>query len=776
MQHLPHVLICLSILPQAHDRRNAASGIPFQLSAAEKPAYTMQESYLVQTNLLFSRRSIATATVVVSLLTAHPSSAQQGAPPPADTTKVTPLTMVTITATRSPKTVFNTASPVLVVDSSRIHATLANGVAEVLRESPGVDITGSGANQGRPIIRGQRGQRILLLEDGIRLNNTRRQQDFGELPALVSPDLLERVEVVRGPASVLYGTDAIGGVINLITTEPTYGIGTTVRGHASYQYSTNDRQQRPSGAVVGNVGRLGFAAAASYRNAKAYEAAAGTFGKITLVDETRVMDTGVRDESEAIQAGYGLSEHQSVSIKFSRYYARDAGFGFVENSALGAVNQPTIQIRYPAQTYEKLRVEYRANALVLPFADRAQLTGYTSSNERTLTLGVFVPFGPGTPPGAGVRVDSRNFTDIATIGLRGEVAKTIGKQVLTYGVDFFRDRSNNTDSSVTNVIGFGPPHPQINDTATTPNAAFRSVGVFAQGDLTLTKRVSAVLGTRWQSVRANTRATPRVITPLADASDRTVVGAANLLYRLTSNVNLVGSVGRAFRSPNLIERFFKGATPEGSGYQLPNLELKPERSLDVDLGIKMGGGHLYAEAFVFRNDVTDGIRISPTGTKVGPFMAFQNVNVDKIRDKGIEVLAQAGLGRSFTLGGSYTHFSSKNVLEPENPVGDTYSSKLTGSVGWRAPSGRFWSEYAVRMNGERKDVELGTSRVGPILPSFTVHSLRGGARLFTTRSLSNSVTVVVNNLTNVLYAEFSNASFFRPEPKRTLAVSWTSSF
>jgi len=699
------------------------------------------------------------------------------APGSTDTASATVLNKVTVTATRSPKTVFRTASPVVVVDSARIRATLPNGPAELLRESPGVDITGSGANQGRPIIRGQRGQRILLLEDGIRLNNSRRQQDFGELPALVGLDGIERVEVVRGPASVLYGTDAIGGVMNLITVQPMYGgTGNRINGHASYRYSTSDRQQRPSGAVVGEVGRFGFAAAGSYRNARAYDAPAGHFGDVTLNDDTRVMDTGVRDESAALQGGYGFTEHQSVSVKLSRYMAHDAGFGFVENAALGATNAPSIQIRYPDQTYQKLTLQYRGNALGLPFADRAEITGYASDNDRSLTLGVFVPFGPGTPPGAGVRVDSRNFTDVRTVGFRAEAAKSAGRNLLTYGIDFFRDRSNNTDSSVTTIIGFGPPHPQLNDTATTPNAAFRSVGAFAQGDMSITNRLSAVIGGRWQSVTAGTRTTPRITAPLSESTNGTVVGAANLLYQLTDRVNLIASFGRAFRSPNLIERFFKGATPEGSGYQLPNAGLKPERSFDVDLGIKVGTPQLYAEGFVFRNEVRDGIRIAPTGTKVGPFKAFQNVNVDKVRDQGAELLVQSRLPGGFALGGTYTHFSSKNVLEPLNPVGDTYSSKVTASAGWRAPSGRLWSEYAVRMNGERKDVNLGSSPVGAVLPRFTVHALRGGARLFSVGSVSNDLTVVVNNLTNTLYAEFSNASFFRPEPKRTLAVSWTSSF
>lgn len=723
-------------------------------------------------------RAAAAATflsVILSPVAAARVRAQS--PGSTDTAEATVLNKITVTATRSPKTVFRTASPVVVVDSARIRATLPNGVAELLRESPGVDITGTGANQGRPVIRGQRGQRILLLEDGIRLNNSRRQQDFGEIPALVGLDAIDRVEVVRGPASVLYGTDAIGGVINLITVQPMYGgTGNRINGRASYLYSTSDRQQRPSSAVVGQVGRFGFAAAGSYRNARAYDAPAGDFGDVRLSDQTHVMDTGVRDESVVLQSGYGFSEYQSVSVKVSRYTAHDAGFGFVENAALGATNAPTIQIRYPDQTYQKLTLQYRGNALGLPFADRAEITGYTSDNDRSLTLGVFVPFGPGTPLGAGVRVDNRNFTDIRTAGFRAEAAKSIGRHLLTYGMDFFRDRSDNTDSSVTTIIGFGPPIPQLNDTATTPNAAFRSVGIFAQGDMSITNRLSAVLGARWQSVTAGTRPTPRITSPLAESTDGTAVGAANVLYQLTDRVNVIASFGRAFRSPNLIERFFKGATPEGSGYQLPNAGLKPERSFDVDLGVKVGTAQLYAEGFVFRNEVRDGIRIAPTGTKVGPFNAFQNVNVDKIRDQGAEILVQARLVRGFALGGTYTRFSSKNALEPLNPVGDTYSSKVTGLLGWRGPSGRFWSEYAVRMNGERKDVDLGTSPVGAVLPSFVVHSLRGGARLFSVGSVSNDLTVVLNNLTNALYAEFSNASFFRPEPKRTLAVSWTSSF
>ncbi len=717
------------------------------------------------------------AALAALVLFASQPPAQTPAVSKRDTTKAIPIQEVSVTATRSPKPVFRTANPVLVMDSSRIRRSLTNGVADLFRDSPGLDLTGTGPNQGRPVIRGQRGQRILLLEDGIRLNNSRRQQDFGEIPALVGLDGVNRVEVVRGPASVLYGTDAIGGVVNLITARPVYGgEGTHFRGTAGYRYSTSDRQQLPSGSVFGQIGKFGFGVSGSYRDAEAYSAPSGTFGRIVLKNDIKVRDTGVRDRWFSVQAGYGLSGRHAFAAKYSRYTATDAGFGSVDNSAIGAVDAASVQIRYPDQSYDKWSLSYRGNGLALPVADRVEVTGYTSGNVRTLTLGVFAPFGPGTPPGAGVQVDSRNFTDIRTVGFRAEAAKIVGPHVVTYGVDFFRDRSDNTDTSLTTVVGFGPPQSQANDTALTPNAAFRSAGVFLQGDFAVTERFSAVLGARWQAVQARTRTTPKVTTPLVDANDNTAVGALNLSYRLLPEVNLVASVGRAFRSPNLIERFFNGPTPEGSGYQIRNPHLKPETSVDVDLGLKVGTGRVYGEAFVFRNEVHDGIRIAPTGTKVGPFNAFKNVNVDKIRDTGIELLTQIDLGRGLSLGGTYTHISSKNVLEPLNPVGDSYSSKVTGSLAWRQPAGRFWAGYDLRHNGTRSDVALGTNPIGPVLPAFTVQSLRAGARVFRLGTTTHEVTVLLNNLTNELYAEFSNASFFRPEPKRSLAVAWTTTF
>src|SRR5438552_66102 len=81
--------------------------------------------------------------------------------------------------------------------------------------------------------------------------------------------------------------------------------------------------------------------------------------------------------------------------------------------------------------------------------------------------------------------NSRNFTDLATIGTRLEATRLVSRNTITYGADVFRDHSDNTDSSVTTVLGFGPPRPQTSNRAQVPNASFRSAGVFAQDEVAL---------------------------------------------------------------------------------------------------------------------------------------------------------------------------------------------------------------------------------------------------------------------------------------------------
>lgn len=694
----------------------------------------------------------------------------------ADSTRT--LRTVTVTATRAPTDVRQVPAPVTVYDSASIREKSPNSAADLLREAPGVDVVGTGPNQGRPSIRGQRGQRILLLQDGLRLNNNRRQQDFGELPALVDVDQIERVEVVRGPSSVLYGSDAIGGVINLITRTPRADGTTRVRGNLGYRYSGAGEQQRGDGSFTVTRGAFAFTGSGSLRNAGNYEVPGGSFGDLTLPDGIKLDDSGVRDRSLNLYASWRGQGRSNAWIRHDRYVARDAGFGFVEPRILGDTST-RIKLVYPWQAVQKTSAGINRSSLGLPFADRVDLSLYTQGNKRDFDsfVDVYIPTGPGRT--AVINSQSYNTTDVGSSGLRLEAAKVLSRVVFTYGLDAVRDDAVANDSAYSRTTGFGP-NPIISSSTrpSLPDADMRNVGLFLQGDWRLHERFSVITGVRYHDVHAETRQTAGLPDSVAGlkANNRTTVYAVNGIYRLTDHVSAVATYGRGFRAPNLIERYFSGPSTDGTAIQVANPGLDAETSTNVDVGLRVSVARVEAEWFYFRNNLKDGILTRPTGRTIGRLAEFQNINVERLRTSGHEATLRVDLGRGFDLNTNYTKLETKNPDRPDIPVAGTYSSKLNAALGYRPRSGRFWAEGAVRRQGEQQDINLGTSPIGSVLPAFTIVNVRGGMRLATIAGRPQEVGLGINNLGNALYAEAANSAFVRPEAGRHVVLSVRSSF
>jgi outer membrane receptor protein involved in Fe transport len=673
------------------------------------------------------------------------------------------LPAMTVTATRDLREVFRTPAPVSVVDSTTLARRTPASVTDLFFDLPGLDVNGVGPSQSRPIIRGLLGQRILLLQDGIRMNNSRRESDFGEIPSLVGIEALGRVEVVRGPASVLYGTDAIGGAINLITRQPPQPLGaTTLHGSLGYRYQGAGDQQQPFGLISGTAGRFSFLGFGSYRDAGAYIVPPGNFGKDTLTSGTRVHATGVTDQSYAAQLGYAFSETQGLRARYERYTADDAGFGYVKSADLGHPFDPDIIIRYPTQGVDRVSLGYSNRSLGSALADRLDVTTYYSSNARRLTFDIIIPTGPSSQ---GV-ISAHNYTDVDTWGFRVEAAKPVGSVALTYGVDGFRDRSSNTDT--TTMTGLGPP--STDPVSKTPNATFRSLGVFLQGDFHPLPKLSLIAGVRVQDIKAESRPTPNVTTPLVSHEDATVVGTLNTEYLITSNFSIIGTLGRGFRSPNLIERFFEGPTPEGSGFEVQSPDLKPETSINLDLGVRFRNRHGSLEVFGFRNEITDAISLQPTGDTIQGLPAFTNVNVDKLRYIGIEANGHLIVGHGFSTVANFTAFDSKDVRDKSNPVASSYGVRVGAEARYDHPGGRFWLTYGVRHNGRQRDLPANPA------PAFTVMQARGGLRLFRAGRSQHSVSLTLDNVANKLYSETSNSNFFRPSPGRNVTAAYRVDF
>ena len=134
-----------------------------------------------------------------------------------DSERVFPMNQMIITATRTEKELFAIPREVVVVQKQELEDRNIRFTPDALAESPSILVQKTNYGGGAPVIRGLIGNQVLILVDGIRLNNSTFRFGPNQYLNTISPSLIDRVEVVEGPGSVLYGSDALGGTINLIT-------------------------------------------------------------------------------------------------------------------------------------------------------------------------------------------------------------------------------------------------------------------------------------------------------------------------------------------------------------------------------------------------------------------------------------------------------------------------------------------------------------------------------------------------------------------------------
>ena len=170
---------------------------------------------------------------------------------------VVELQALQVTASPNATTLLNSPQPVSALSSDELRTAQAPSLGETIQSLPGVRSLSTGTGVGKPVIRGLSSNRVLVVANGQRLET---QQWGDEHSPNVDTGDAERIEVIRGPASVLYGSDALGGVINVVPKELPDAIGRDgfLSGDLSTSYSTNNRQPDGTLALEGASGGLGF--------------------------------------------------------------------------------------------------------------------------------------------------------------------------------------------------------------------------------------------------------------------------------------------------------------------------------------------------------------------------------------------------------------------------------------------------------------------------------------------------------------------------------------
>lgn len=655
---------------------------------------------------------------------AAPAAAGQEAAGGSQTPKVEEELVVT--ASRYEQAAFATAVPVDVVSAELLERVKPEKMMDLLKQLPGVEVAGEGPFRGLPVIRGLSSNRVLILVDGQRLNNSRESTQFaGIQPGLVDLAQVERIEVLRGPASVQYGSDALGGVINIITRQPAFSsAGFRLSGGLDYEYGSAAKSHRAKADVSGAGARVAFHLGGGYFEANDYESPTGIVPNSGMAQKS--MEGNVRlllGEQGVLRADLQLT--RTADIGFPGYDPRTSG----------------IDIAFPRFDRDKFALTYDSGPVW--GLGNVTVAAYAQNVVKESKLDI----GPRK---------SLTTSDVDSRGGSAQATAAVGPHFVVFGLDYYRDDLH--DEALTRTATGSSTAVQV------PDSTQEGLGVHVQDEWRLSDRWQLVLGVRGDRFTFVSHDDPRYLGTPFDESTSAVSGSLAARYEVTPNVALNASAGRAFRAPNLQERAYYGFVSGNLAYIEQNPGLDPETARNAELGLKVRSGRVSGGFTVYRNAVRDFIAFSYTGRTIPnprpgqpPIDVARFENVARARIEGAELDVRAALGGAWTAFGgvAYTRGTDERSGEPLPLI-----APLKGRLGLRFERSRTWGELGVRMVARNERVAPGYTET----PGFAVFDVRAGYRFASGLGLQ----AAVENLTDKAYAEPFN---LRHEPGRNLRLS-----
>ena len=546
------------------------------------------------------------------------------------------LPEIVVTATGSDKESFDTSLPVNLLEIRDLEEKIAVSVAEIFHKEPGVDVVTTGPGSVHPMIRGLYGERVLVLVNGVRLSE---QRPGGNHVFSLDPAQIERVEVVRGPASVLYGSDAIGGVINFITkgadeeTAPEARFG----GDADVQYEGATDGWKESANLRFGRGRFNGYAGGTYKDTDNIETPEGELAN-SFYDGYTVWGGG-----NYIADGWKT---------YADYSFMEADIGIPSPAAFA-------EDYFKGEKHQRLALGFEADEFGSA-AERFSVDfGWQQHNRHRYRRKV-----AGLPPpiqnsGGDLEVDI--WLDIDTYTLKPQmVFAPNDTHLITFGLDTFYEDA--TSDRMFRDSASAWAREGVDGVPVIPDSTRVGVGGFVQDEIVLGDRWVVTPGLRADWIKAQTDGHPDHQLTDEETSESTAVsGNLGLLYKVSNDVNLYGNVGRAFRAPTLLELYFNGPHDNLSDYGDPDLD--PETSWNFDIGLKTRSDRLQTMVSVFYNRVDDYIvkERQDNGTPADDTDDyFQYKNYAEVSLYG----AEAGL--EYDVGGGLSTFASISYVRGEN--------------------------------------------------------------------------------------------------------------
>lgn len=441
----------------------------------------------------------------------------------------------------------------------------ATTLIEGLSTIPGVSQISTGTSIGKPVIRGLSGNRVLVYSQGVRMEN----QQFGEEHGLGLNDAgVESVEVIKGPASLLYGSDALGGV--LYFNPEKFTLPNTVKANFNQKFFSNTHGSSTNFGLNTASEKWKFLTRIKYDTHSDYKTA----------DSNRVTNTRFNETDFKTALGYSDSKISSVV----RYNFNQLNLGIPEE---GIAEQTTDKYpEYPRQGVKNHLISWN-NIIYLNHSKLEANLGYISN-------------------------DRSEFEDSNIPVLNMKL------NTLNYDAKYFLPKIGKFESIV-GVQGMNQTNRNFGEEILIPNADVTDLGVFGTA-LTEWGKNTFQAGLRFDTRKIETQTHGTIGDEgYFEAIDKSFSSFnASLGFKNNSIENLIFrlNVASGFRAPNLAELTSNGVHEGSNRYEIGNSDLKNEQNIQTDINIEFAASHF--EFFVngFYNHINNYIFIQPNGTVI----------------------------------------------------------------------------------------------------------------------------------------------------------------
>jgi hemoglobin/transferrin/lactoferrin receptor protein len=590
-----------------------------------------------------SIRSVAGAFcgAALSLAAAAPVSAadQPGAAPAQQAGEAQSLQEVTVTAVRRTQRVNDTAKPITLIDRQQIEALNPATIFDVLQTVPGLEIARSGGIEGQINLRGFNSNyyHSPLFIDGDRFKGRNTLEYL-----LLDPEDMERIEVIRGPAAEAFGSEAVGGVVNLTTFHPTPidGPFRLTGGGSTFSYATVNNAFGVHGDVEGGGDGFGFRLAANARHAGSYDTPDGV-----------AHNSDYKDAGGSMNLAYALSDTEKLELS-----------GRVEGVTAGRAGGIGGAPGYPIVTLRDDTLQARMGRL----AYSGDFAGPVTHIDADVFVDDFYGKIPSVNNGNPAKTTYSTSYVVGPTMVGGNLIGTIpwAEGSTTAGLDFFDEMRPEGSQGFSEIVNYstGGQVASIVTTPrhqTTPGDAQANVGFFVDNAWNPSPQWTITASGRFDWFDTETGTSPvaaPALQPLyaqnASVNKEAETGSLGAIFHASPVADLVLTYGNFFREPSDTELFT--ASVQGAGYALPNPALKPERGTALEGGFRLhfaDGSNIDFTAFY--DQYRDFVETVPVLFDGQP--STQAQNVQRAEAEGVEAEGKWQVDPAISVFGTLTY-------------------------------------------------------------------------------------------------------------------------